>query len=117
MITVVDNYDSFTYNLVQQIERLAGARVRVVRNDAFTPRALLATRPAAIHASASRREARPARAITFAMRSPGTCFPEVSAIGRLRHAGTCPGYPRLLCRSVYKGVEARHKAGHGNIHG
>jgi anthranilate synthase/aminodeoxychorismate synthase-like glutamine amidotransferase len=48
MITVVDNYDSFTYNLVQQIERLANARVRVVRNDAFTPRGLLAQRPSAI---------------------------------------------------------------------
>ena len=32
---------------------------------------LTATRPAAIQASASRREARPARAITLAMRSPG----------------------------------------------
>ena len=48
MITVVDNYDSFTYNLVQQIERLAGARVRVVRNDAFEPAQLLAEKPEAI---------------------------------------------------------------------
>ncbi|HEX2120161.1 MAG TPA: aminodeoxychorismate/anthranilate synthase component II [Thermoanaerobaculia bacterium] len=47
-MTVVDNYDSFTYNLVQQIERLAGARVRVVRNDAFDPAALIAERPRAI---------------------------------------------------------------------
>ena len=42
MITVVDNYDSFTYNLVQQIERLAGERLRVIRNDAFEPEELLA---------------------------------------------------------------------------
>ena len=48
MITVVDNYDSFTYNLVQQIERIAGERLRVVRNDAFEPEALLAERPRAI---------------------------------------------------------------------
>jgi anthranilate synthase component 2 len=48
MITVVDNYDSFTYNLVQQIERLAGERLRVVRNDAFEPEALLAERPHAL---------------------------------------------------------------------
>ena len=48
MITVVDNYDSFTYNLVQQIERLAGERLHVVRNDAFEPRELLASRPSAI---------------------------------------------------------------------
>ena len=34
---------------------------------------LTETRPAAIQASASRREASPARAITLAMRSPGFC--------------------------------------------
>jgi anthranilate synthase component II len=48
MITVIDNYDSFTYNLVQQIERIAGERLRVVRNDAFDPRALLDEKPRAI---------------------------------------------------------------------
>jgi anthranilate synthase component 2 len=48
VITVIDNYDSFTYNLVQQIERLAGERLRVVRNDAFEPEELLAERPRAI---------------------------------------------------------------------
>jgi anthranilate synthase component II len=48
MITVIDNYDSFTYNLVQQIERLAGERVRVLRNDVFEPAALVAERPRAI---------------------------------------------------------------------
>jgi hypothetical protein len=34
---------------------------------------LTETRPAAIQASAWRREASPARAITLAMRSPGIC--------------------------------------------
>jgi anthranilate synthase/aminodeoxychorismate synthase-like glutamine amidotransferase len=48
MITVIDNYDSFTWNLVQQIERLAGERLRVVRNDAFEPAELLAEKPKAI---------------------------------------------------------------------
>jgi anthranilate synthase/aminodeoxychorismate synthase-like glutamine amidotransferase len=43
-ILVVDNYDSFTYNLVQLIETL-GARVEVVRNDAASAGALLARRP------------------------------------------------------------------------
>jgi len=32
LILVIDNYDSFTYNLVQLLER-GGRRVRVVRND------------------------------------------------------------------------------------
>ena len=42
-ILVVDNYDSFTYNLVQLIETL-GARVEVVRNDAASAGALAARR-------------------------------------------------------------------------
>ena len=36
MILVIDNYDSFTFNLVQALEA-AGAEVRVVRNDAIAP--------------------------------------------------------------------------------
>ena len=47
-LVVIDNYDSFTYNLVQQIERLTGARLDVVRNDCFDPAELLARKPDAI---------------------------------------------------------------------
>jgi len=36
MVLVIDNYDSFTYNLVQYLGEL-GARVVVRRNDATTP--------------------------------------------------------------------------------
>ena len=35
MILMIDNYDSFTYNLVQYLEEL-GQRVLVFRNDALT---------------------------------------------------------------------------------
>jgi len=35
MILMIDNYDSFTYNLVQYLQAL-GAEVRVERNDALT---------------------------------------------------------------------------------
>ncbi|MBM3270245.1 MAG: aminodeoxychorismate/anthranilate synthase component II [Candidatus Sericytochromatia bacterium] len=35
MVLVIDNYDSFTYNLVQYLGEL-GAEVQVVRNDAVT---------------------------------------------------------------------------------
>jgi anthranilate synthase component 2 len=35
MILMIDNYDSFTYNLVQYLGEL-GAEVRVERNDAVT---------------------------------------------------------------------------------
>jgi anthranilate synthase/aminodeoxychorismate synthase-like glutamine amidotransferase len=48
MILVVDNYDSFTFNLVQALQA-AGADVRVVRNDAIDRAGLeaLATDPQA----------------------------------------------------------------------
>ena len=36
MILMIDNYDSFTYNLVQLFGEL-GQEVRVFRNDAITP--------------------------------------------------------------------------------
>jgi anthranilate synthase/aminodeoxychorismate synthase-like glutamine amidotransferase len=35
MVLIIDNYDSFTYNLVQQIGAL-GSRIEVVRNDKIT---------------------------------------------------------------------------------
>jgi anthranilate synthase component 2 len=44
MILVLDNYDSFTYNLVQYLGEL-GAEVSVVRNDAATIDEIGATRP------------------------------------------------------------------------
>ncbi len=43
-IAMIDNYDSFTYNLVQYLSE-AGASVEVVRNDAITAQALLAGSP------------------------------------------------------------------------
>lgn len=39
MIAVIDNYDSFTYNLVQYLGEL-GAEVRVFRNDAISAQGL-----------------------------------------------------------------------------
>ena len=35
MLLMIDNYDSFTYNLVQYLQSL-GAEVRVERNDALS---------------------------------------------------------------------------------
>ena len=45
MILVIDNYDSFTYNLVQLLAAL-GAEVRVERNDALSAADALALAPA-----------------------------------------------------------------------
>lgn len=47
MILVIDNYDSFTYNLVQYLGEL-GATVTVRRNDEATPEAVRQLRPRAI---------------------------------------------------------------------
>ena len=44
MILMIDNYDSFTYNLVQMLT-MAGARVEVLRNDAESAEAMLAREP------------------------------------------------------------------------
>src|SRR5215475_10101630 len=44
MVCVIDNYDSFTYNLVQYLGEL-GAAVRVVRNDAASVGEVEALRP------------------------------------------------------------------------
>jgi len=47
MILVIDNYDSFTYNLVQLLSAL-GAEVEVRRNDTVTPEEALALAPVGI---------------------------------------------------------------------
>ena len=47
MILVIDNYDSFTWNLVQYLKEI-GAEVRVERNDALTPADALASGAEAI---------------------------------------------------------------------
>jgi anthranilate synthase/aminodeoxychorismate synthase-like glutamine amidotransferase len=47
MIFMLDNYDSFTYNLVQYLEEL-GAQLRVVQNDQVTVREVLALKPKGI---------------------------------------------------------------------
>jgi anthranilate synthase component 2 len=44
MVLVIDNYDSFTYNLVQYLGEL-GAEVQVIRNDAASLEEVAATRP------------------------------------------------------------------------
>ena len=45
---MLDNYDSFTYNLVQELSEVGGAAIEVVRNDAATVDELLAMGPEAV---------------------------------------------------------------------
>ncbi|MBU4504200.1 MAG: aminodeoxychorismate/anthranilate synthase component II [Proteobacteria bacterium] len=47
MIVMIDNYDSFTYNLVQYIEQL-GTPVKVFRNDVLSSSDLIAMKPSGI---------------------------------------------------------------------
>ena len=47
MILMIDNYDSFTYNLVQYLGQL-GANVKVIRNDIHSVADLLALKPTGI---------------------------------------------------------------------
>ena len=61
MILVVDNYDSFTFNLVHYLAEL-GAEPRVVRNDALTAGEAFALKPEAI------------------LLSPGPCTPNEAGI-------------------------------------
>ncbi len=74
MVFVLDNYDSFTYNLVQYLGEL-GAEVVVRRNDELTPQEVEALKPERI------------------LLSPGPCTPREAGIlvPLIRHmAGKAP---------------------------
>jgi len=74
MIIIIDNYDSFTYNLVQRLGEL-GAEVEVYRNDRVTLEELEARRPSHL------------------IISPGPCTPREAGISNdvVRHfAGKVP---------------------------
>ncbi|HEX5385404.1 MAG TPA: aminodeoxychorismate/anthranilate synthase component II [Gemmatimonadales bacterium] len=85
MLLVLDNYDSFTYNLVQYAGEL-GAEPLVYRNDQITPEAVLALAPAAILISPGPRT--PAEA--------GISVPLVrAAAGRVPLLGVCLGHQAI----------------------
>jgi len=44
---MIDNYDSFTYNLVQYLEQI-GACIKVIRNDVFSISDLISWNPSGI---------------------------------------------------------------------
>src|SRR5438067_3362955 len=85
VVLVIDNYDSFTYNLVQYLGEL-GEEVRVVRNDAMTVDEIAALKPSRI------------------VISPGPCTPKeagvsIETIKRLAGAvpilGVCLGHQSI----------------------
>ncbi|ACX52278.1 glutamine amidotransferase of anthranilate synthase [Ammonifex degensii KC4] len=84
-VLVIDNYDSFTYNLVQYFAEL-GAEVEVHRNDALTLEEIESRRP------------------THLVISPGPCTPNEAGVslaavrhftGRLPILGVCLGHQAI----------------------
>jgi anthranilate synthase component 2 len=85
MILVIDNYDSFTYNLVHYLNEL-GAETRVVRNDVLSARQALELRPDAL------------------VLSPGPCTPNEAGVcleligsspAKLPILGVCLGHQAI----------------------
>ncbi|MFV2093055.1 MAG: aminodeoxychorismate/anthranilate synthase component II, partial [Hyphomicrobiales bacterium] len=84
MIVVIDNYDSFTYNLVHFLGEL-GAQTRVWRNDRVTPDEVL-------------------EFATGIVLSPGPCTPDkagfcldlvAKAAGKVPMLGVCLGHQAI----------------------
>ncbi|MCP4901955.1 MAG: aminodeoxychorismate/anthranilate synthase component II [bacterium] len=48
MIAMIDNYDSFTYNLVQELSQITGEEIQVVRNDQVSTAEVLDWNPSAV---------------------------------------------------------------------
>jgi len=85
MLLMIDNYDSFTYNLVQYFGEL-GEEVRVFRNDQIDLQGIAALRP------------------QYLVLSPGPCSPAEAGIcieairhfqGRLPILGVCLGHQSI----------------------
>ena len=104
MLLLIDNYDSFTYNLFHYLGQL-GAEVVVRRNDELTAAEALAMKPEAI------------------VLSPGPCTPNEAGIcldlikqnnGRVPMLGVCLGHQAI--GQVYGGTIVRAPAPmHGKL--
>ena len=85
MLLMIDNYDSFTFNLVQYFGEL-GQQVTVVRNDEITVDGIAALQPAYLVLSPG--PCSPAEA--------GVCVPAIQAlIGTLPILGVCLGHQSI----------------------
>lgn len=85
MLVIIDNYDSFTYNLVQYFGEM-GVEQRIFRNDETSPEAVLDLNPSGV------------------VLSPGPCSPSEAGIslemvaacaGRLPLLGVCLGHQTI----------------------
>lgn len=97
MIALIDNYDSFTYNLFQYLGEL-GAEVRVWRNDAVAAGELLAMSPRAIVISPG-----PGRPD-----SAGITKDVLAAAGNIPVLGVCLGHQAIGECFGAKVIAAKH---------
>jgi anthranilate synthase component 2 len=104
MIVMIDNYDSFTYNLVQEMGKL-GASMAVHRNDKITLAELEALQPSAL------------------IVSPGPCTPSEAGIsvaaiqafsGRILVFGVCLGHQSIVQACGGRIIHAQHIM-HGKV--
>lgn len=101
MILVIDNYDSFTYNLVQYLG-VCGAEVQVARNDEIDLSEIEKLRPEGI------------------LLSPGPCAPDRSGVCLdVLKAATSPSPPEALVGvpvfGVCLGMQAMGLSGGGEV--
>jgi anthranilate synthase/aminodeoxychorismate synthase-like glutamine amidotransferase len=98
MVFVLDNYDSFTYNLVQYMGELGAAMV-VRRNDEMTPEEIVALGPERI------------------LLSPGPCTPQEAGvlIPLIQHLATLPKQQQIPVLGVCLGHQALGAAFGGDV--
>ena len=98
MLLVLDNYDSFTYNLVQYMGEL-GAEVVVKRNDEITPEEIVALNPDHI------------------LLSPGPCTPQEAGIliPLVKHLAALPARQQIPLLGVCLGHQAIGAAFGGEV--
>ena len=98
MVFVLDNYDSFTYNLVQYLGEL-GEEVVVRRNDELTPEEIVALKPARI------------------LLSPGPCTPQEAGIliPLIQHLAALPKKQQIPVLGVCLGHQAIGAAFGGEV--
>ncbi len=108
-LLLLDNYDSFTYNLLHYFAEL-GAEVEVVRNDALSVAEVAARSPAGIVISPG----------PGAPKDSGICLEVIQALGATTPIlGVCLGHQAI--GEVYGGSIVRHPPMHGKtsdvVHG
>ncbi|MDF1653581.1 MAG: aminodeoxychorismate/anthranilate synthase component II [Coxiellaceae bacterium] len=104
MLLLIDNYDSFTYNLVQYLRQL-GAEVAVYRNDQISAKECIALQP------------------THLVISPGPCTPDQSGISielikyfsdKIPILGVCLGH-QAIAQAFGARIQQAQRIMHGKL--